>query len=170
MNGETRGAPSTGAPPRQESGRQFGIALLAGLIVVLVVCGAVYWMTRGNGATPGAPPPLPMGAAEQAYAPKIQFSDFELTRATNMLKMETTNVRGTVSNQGDRSVVEMEISLAFEDLSKKTIFTDTRRMFGGGVTPLAAGENRRFELAFENIPDGWDQTPPKITITGLQLK
>lgn len=168
MSDETQNAPAPGT--RQDTGKQFGIALLAGFIIVAIICGVVYWISGGTGTTPGAPAPLPMGAAEQTYAPKIQFSDFELTRATNMLKMETTNVRGTLANSGDRSVEEMEISLAFEDLSKQTIFTDTRRLLGRGAAPLAAGEKRRFELVFENIPAGWDQTPPKITITGLQLK
>ena len=170
MNEENQGIPPRAAGARKESGRQFGLALLGGLIVVLVIGGLAYWMSRGSGATPGAPAPLPMGAAEQAYAPKIQFSDFELTRATNMLKMETTNVRGTLANTGDRRVEEIEITLGFEDLSKQIIFTDTRRLLGQTVSPLAPGESRRFELSFENIPAGWDQTPPKITITGLRLK
>ena len=161
---------SASARSRQDTGRQFGIALLAGFIVVSLLAGGVYWLSRGSGPTPGAPAPLPMGPAEQAYAPKIQFSDFELTRATNMLKMETTNVRGTISNLGDRGIEQIEISLAFGDLSKQVIFTDARRLLGGGSAPLAPGEKRRFELSFENIPSGWDQTPPKITITGLQLK
>ncbi|HET9400830.1 MAG TPA: hypothetical protein VFO34_07755 [Candidatus Acidoferrales bacterium] len=170
MTDENQGTPASATGAGKESGRQFGLALLAGLIVVLIIGGVAYWMSRGSGATPGAPSPLPMGTAEQAYAPKIQFSDFELTRATNMLKMETTNVRGTFANMGERSVAEMEISLGFEDLSKQIIFTDSRRLLGQAVSPLAAGESRRFELSFENIPAGWDQTPPKITITGLRLK
>lgn len=170
MNGENQGTQASATGARKESGKQFGLALLAGLIVVLIIGGAAYWMSRGSGATPGAPAPLPMGPAEQAYASKLQFSDFELTRATNMLKMETTNVRGTLANTGDRDAEEMEISLAFEDLSKQIIFTDTRRLLGRTVAPLAAGERRRFELSFENVPAGWDQTPPRITITGLRLK
>jgi len=87
-----------------------------------------------------------------------------------MLKTEITYVDGMISNSGNRSIAEIEMLLAFHDLSGKTMFHDARRLYGKGAIPLAPGEKRDFELAFENVPDGWDQRPPAITITGLQLK
>lgn len=154
---------------RKTPGRQFGVALLAGFFIVAIVCVSVYFMTRGSGATPGAPPPLSMGAEEQAYAQQIHFGDFSLTRATNMLKMEITNVDGTIENAGNRTVAELEVALEFEDLSHNVIFRDTRRILEGAPT-LAAGEKRAFRLSFDSVPAGWNQVPPKFTITGLLLK
>jgi len=165
MSDQPQDAPGISNPP----GRQFGVALLAGFFIVAIVSLAVYFMTRGSGATPGAPPALPMGAAEQAYAPQIRFGDFSLTRATNMLKMEITNVDGTIENGGARHVAEVEVALEFEDLSHNVIFRDTRRILGG-APPVNAGEKRVFRLSFDAIPGGWNQVPPKFTITGLQLK
>jgi hypothetical protein len=154
---------------RKEAGRQFWVALLAGFVIVVIAGVAVYFMTRGSGETPGAPPPLPMGAAEQAYTQQIHFGNFSLTRATNMLKMEITNVDGVIENAGARTVEEVEVALEFEDLSHNVIFRDTRRILGGAPA-LAAGEKRPFRLSFDAIPAGWNQVPPKFTITGLQLK
>ena len=64
----------TGQVP-QEGGRQFGMALLAGLVVVVVLASIFYLWARAdlNSATHVAP--LPMGAAEQAYAPQMIFTD-----------------------------------------------------------------------------------------------
>jgi hypothetical protein len=163
-------SPQPQGSPQKEGGRQFGLALLSGLIVVLILGGGFYLWSRGGANHPIGPAPLPMGAEQQAYAPQIHYSDFQLSRATNMLKTEITYVDGMISNTGNRSVVEIEILLEFHDLSGKIMFHDTRRLYGKAATPLAAGERRDFELAFENVPDGWDQRPPAITVTGLQLQ
>ena len=71
-----------------------------------------------------------MGAAEQAYAPQIQFGDFALSRASNMLKQEITYVDGTISNNGSRAVAEIEVRLEFHDLSQNIVSRETRRLYG----------------------------------------
>jgi len=161
--------PENQAGMRRETGRQFGVALLAGLVVVVVISVGAYFLLRGGAGAPGALPPLPWGAAEQAYAAQIKFGNFNLTRATNMLKMEITNVDGAIQNGGDKSVVDVEVALEFEDLSHKVIFRDSRRILTGAPA-LAAGETRAFRLSFDNVPAGWNQVPPKFTITGMQLQ
>lgn len=165
--------PETANEPRlnqREGGRQFGLALLAGLVVVMILAGGFYLWSRTSSKGTAGPSPLPFGTQEQAYAPQIKFSDFQLTRATNMLKTEITYVDGVITNTGNRGIVELEMNLDFRDLQGKIMFHDTRRLYGQGATPLAAGEKRDFELAFENVPPGWDQRPPDITITGLHLQ
>jgi hypothetical protein len=155
----------------QESGRQFGMALVAGLIVVLVLGGGLYWWSRSShGAVPGAPVSLPMGPNEQTYASQIQFTDVQLSRASNMLEQEITYVDGTISNNGPRTVVEIEVSLEFHDLSQSVVFRETRRLYGTGSTPLAPGEKREFQFAFEAVPPAWDQRAPMFKITGLRLQ
>ncbi len=95
------------------------MALVAGLIVVLVLGGGLYWWSRSShGAVPGAPVSLPMGPDEQAYSSQIQFTDVQLSRASNMLEQEITYVDGTISNNGPRAVAEIEVSLEFHDLSQ----------------------------------------------------
>lgn len=154
----------------REGGRQFSLALLSGFIVVMILAGGFYLWSRSSGGPAAPPAPLPMGPQEQAYAPQIKFSDFQLSRATNMLKTEITYVDGFITNTGNRGIVELEMNLDFKDLQGKTMFHDTRRLYGQGATPLAAGEKRDIELTFENVPYGWDQRPPDITIIGLRLQ
>lgn len=160
-------------PPQlnqRESGPQFGLALLSGLVVVLILAGGFYLWSRSSGGPAAQPVPLPMGTAEQAYAPQIKFTDFQLSRATNMLKTQITYIDGMITNTGGRPVVELEMNLDFKDLQGKTMYHDTRRVPLPGAPPYAAGEKRDFELTFENVPEGWDQRPPNITITGLHLQ
>jgi hypothetical protein len=111
-----------------------------------------------------------MGAEEHAYASLITFGDFDLNRVSNFLNQQVINVAGAVSNGGQRNVLEMEVSMEFQDTGQKVILTEKQRMFGSKERPLQSLEKRAFQLNFENIPDGWNQIPPKFTITGLRLQ
>jgi hypothetical protein len=156
---------------QREGGRQFGVALLAGLIIVLIIAGGAYFWIEKTGDKPTAKaPPLPMGAEEQAYASLVTFGDFDLNRVSNFLNQQVINVAGAVSNGGQRNVLEMEVSMEFQDTGQKVILTEKQRMFGSKERPLQSLEKRAFQLNFENIPDGWNQVPPKFTITGLRLQ
>jgi hypothetical protein len=162
------------AEPRlgqREGGRQFGVALLAGLVIVLIIAGGLYFWIEKTGDKPVAQaPPLPMGAEEQAYAPQITFGGFDLTRTTNFLNQQVTNVAGVVTNAGQRNVLEMEVSMEFRDVGQNVILREKQRMFGSKERPLQSLEKRAFQLNFETIPDGWNQVPPAFTITGLRLQ
>jgi|CZKC01.1.fsa_nt_gi hypothetical protein len=165
---DTQNVPQIGEP---ETGRQFGVALIAGLIVVLILAGGAYfWIQKTSSKPVAEAPPLPMGAAEQAYASQIEFGSFDLSRASNFLNQQVTYVNGVVSNRGQRDVVEMEVSLEFRDVAQNVILRDKQRMFGSKERPLQSLEKRAFQLNFENIPDGWNQTPPTFIITGLRLQ
>jgi len=93
-----------------------------------------------------------------------------LSRTTNFLNQQVTIVAGVVSNNGPRTVLEMEVSMEFHDLSQNVILRAKQRMFGSKERPLQSIEKRAFQLNFETIPDGWNQVPPTFTITGLRLQ
>jgi len=165
---ELQNVPKIGPP---ETGRQFGVALIAGLIVVLILAGAAYFWIQKTSVKPAAEaPPLPMGAAEQVYASQIDFGSFDLSRASNFLNQQVTYVNGVVSNRGQRDVLEIEVTLEFRDIEQNVVLRDKQRMFGSKERPLQSLEKRAFQLNFENIPDGWNQIPPTFTITGLRLR
>jgi hypothetical protein len=156
---------------QREGGRQFGMALLAGLAIVLVLAGGAYFLVEKTATKPvEQAPPLPMGAEEQAYAQKIQFGNFDLTRTTNFLNQQVTYVTGVVTNHGARNVIEMEVSLEFRDIAQNVILRDKKRMFGSNERPLQSLEARDFQISYETVPDGWNQSPPAFTITGLKLQ
>jgi hypothetical protein len=154
-----------------DPGHQFRFALLAGLLVVVVLGGVAYLVLRGSGSGgSGNPVPLPMGDAELTYAPQVKISDVEMSRAANFLKQEVTSIGGNITNSGDRSISEMEVTLEFHDVSQKVVLREARRVFGAKETPLAPHQTREFLFAFESIPPDWNQAPPAFVITGLKLQ
>lgn len=164
-------AEPSGQIGQEEGGRQFGMALLAGLIIALILAGGGYLLLRSsNSASSARAVPLPMGPSEQAYVPHISFTDIEMSRATNFLKQEVTYIVGVVSNDGTRNIVEMEVTLEFHDVSQKVILREKQRFYGSKDAALAAEGKREFQLTFEKIPGDWDQAPPTFLIDGLKLQ
>jgi hypothetical protein len=156
---------------QNEGGRQFGMALLAGLLVVIMLAGAAYlWMRSSNAQGPNRPVPLPMGTSEVAYVPQITFSGIEMNRAANFLNQEVTNIAGIISNNGSHTIQEIEVTLEFRDISQKVVLREIRRMYGPREAALAAGGKRLFQFSMENIPSEWDRRPPAMLVTGLQLQ
>ncbi|HYL09904.1 MAG TPA: hypothetical protein VEU31_04130 [Candidatus Acidoferrales bacterium] len=153
-------------PEEQKSG--FPIAFLAGGVIVALLVGAVFLYTQHSGGPrTAAPPPLPMGAAEQAYAPRIRFTQFRAMRAANFLHQEVTFLFGNVTNDGNRAIREIQVQLEFRDVFNQVVLRDTVRVLGRSAAPLAPEESRDIQLTYEHIAADWNQASPALRITGL---
>jgi len=152
--------------------RRFPVAFLAGLVVVALLFGGFYLLTRIFGM-PGAAvaEKLPFGSAEQAYAERIHFSDLHMSRSTNMLKQEFTYVNGMMSNDGVQSIRAMEVTVEFRNALNQVILRDSQLVIGPNHGPsLNAGLSRPFDVTLEHVPAEWNQEYPSIRVTGLILQ
>jgi len=147
------------------------IVLLVGIAAALVLVGIFYLAGRLTPAPSKlVEQPLPMGPAEQAYVPDVQFLEPKVARAANFLNQEVTFVFGTVLNNGPRAVRQIEITIEFHDVFNQVVLRDTQRLFSPTAVPLAPNERRDFQLGYETLPAQWNQAYPTIHITGLQLQ
>jgi hypothetical protein len=147
------------------------IVLLVGAVAALLLIGVFYLVGRLTPTpTKAVEQPLPMGPAEQAYVPQIQFLEPKVARAANFLNQEVTFVFGSVLNNGPRPIRQIEVTLEFHDPFNQVVLRDKQRLFGPNAVPLAPHERRDFQLGYETLPVQWNQAYPKITITGLQLQ
>jgi hypothetical protein len=152
--------------------RRFPVAFLAGLVVVAVLFGGFYLLTRiFSSHSPATAVKLPFGAAEQAYADRIHFSDLHMSRSTNMIKQEFTYVIGVMSNDGDRNIRAMEVTVEFHDAMNQVILRDSQFIIAPQGDPaLNAGLSREFQVTLEHVPAEWNQEYPSIRVTGLNLQ
>ena len=155
----------------EDSDRRAPVVLLAGAVAMIVLIGVVYFASRFAPATvTTAEQPLPMGSAEQAYAPQIQFQDLKVARATNFLNQEATFVFGTTLNNGPRPIRQIEVTLEFHDVFQQVVLRDKQRLFGANAVPFAPNEHRDFQLTYDSMPAQWNQAPPTVQVTGLALE
>ena len=154
-----------------ETKRGFGPALLVGAAIVAVILGGLIWLAqRQTSEAAKGEQALPFGPAEQAYAERIHFLDLRMSRATNFLSQEFTFLYGVVSNDGNRTIRQMEITVEFRDQLNQVVLRETTRIIGAKAEPLNGGFRRDLELTFEHIPDDWNRQYPTIRVTGLVLE
>lgn len=154
---------------QEKEGPGFPAAFLIGLSIVAVLLAAV-WLISSREAKEAAPVPLAWGEPEKAYAPRIRFTEIQMSRAANFLGQEVTIIAGFVENVGNQTILEMECAVEFRDFSDQPVFRDTVRLFGKQVPPLDAGRRRDFQFNFEKVPGSWNQQHPRFHITGLSLQ
>jgi hypothetical protein len=155
----------------EDSNRRAPVVLLVGAVAMIVLIGVVYFAGRYAPVTvTPAEKPLPMGSAEQAYAPQIQFQDMKVARATNFLNQEATFVFGTTANNGPRGIRQIEVTLEFHDLFQQVVLRDKQRLFSPTAVPLAPNQTRDFQLTYDSMPAQWNQAPPTVQVTGLDLE
>ncbi len=146
------------------------VAFGAGLVIVTLLIGGAVLLSRYS--TPSGPEvlkPLPMGPAEQAYAPQIHFLEPKMSRAANFLNQEVTFVFGTLENAGNRRIQQIEITLEFHDPFNQVVLRDKQRLFAPGQAPLAPGQQRDFQVGYEHVSAQWNNVYPTIRITGLDF-
>lgn len=156
------------APP-DSGGSGFAWKILA--VAVLLVAGVFYfWSGHASGpAAPPAPERLTFGAAEQAYASKIEIQNLSLSRAENFLHQEVTVLSGDLTNRGERSLTALELTIEFFDELHQVVLRESRQVLSAPSQALASGEHRSFEISFEHIPSGWNMQQPSVHISGLQF-
>ncbi len=135
------------------------VAFGAGLVIVTLLIGAAVLLSRYS--TPAGSEefrPLPMGPSEQAYAPQIHFLEPKMSRAANFLNQEVTFVFGTLENSGNR-----------HDPFNQVVLRDKQRLFTKYDAPLAAGQQRDFQVGYEHVSAQWNNVYPTIRVTGLAL-
>lgn len=152
--------------------RRFPVAFLAGLVVVALLFGGFYLLTRVfSSHTAATAVKLPFGAAEQAYAERVHFGDLHMSRSTNMIKQEFTYVTGMMSNDGDRNIRAMEVTVEFHDAMNQVILRDSQFVIAPPADPpLNAGLSREFQVTLEHVPAEWNQEYPSLRVTGLVLQ
>lgn len=161
--------------PEQQSeraeGNRFPVAFLAGVIVVFVIVAGVVLLSRTSHTGGSAlAEKLPFGPAEQAYTARIHFKDIQMARATNFLNQEFTYVAGTISNDGTRTIRQLEVTMEFHDPFNQVVLRETRQLMGSNARPLTGGNTREFQVSLDHVPAEWDQQYPAIRVTGLVLE
>jgi hypothetical protein len=154
-----------------ETKRGFGPALLVSAVIVLVLASGLFWLSqRQSSEAASEEQPLPFGPVEQAYSERIHFLDLKMSRATNFLSQEFTFLYGVVSNDGNRTIRRMEVTVEFRDQLEQVVLRNTYRILGAKAEPLNGGFRRDFEFTFEHVPNDWNRQYPSIRVTGLVLE
>ena len=145
----------------------FGVAM----VVVVVTLIVVFNRPEKKGPTP--PPP---------YAAYVKLSNLKLSAAENFVGASVTYIDGTVTNDGDQTVIHAIVHVSFKNSLDEVVQADdiplhvlqTTGPYPDAVdlsaSPLAPRQSKPFRLTFEHISADWNQAYPQLTITDVTVR
>jgi len=140
------------------------IPILAALIVAVSV-----WVYFTYGPKPKPPAPPVLTAEGKAYLKFLPLSDVGMEAADSELKISITTIKGKITNTGTRTVSSILVTCVFRDVNGLEIKREIVSLAGARTGSLTPGSIKSFEVNFDNIPDGWNQTLPDIFIAEIKF-
>jgi hypothetical protein len=141
--------------------------IVIGLAAILIF-GAFGWLTFGPKPAPPSPPVLTQEA--KAYLQKLALSNVRMQAAESYVQSRLVEILGDISNKGNRTVKLAEVVCIFKNFAGQEIARERALVVGGRGGPLAPGETKSFRLAFDTIPESWNQVLPTLVIAQIQFE
>jgi hypothetical protein len=158
-------AADNASPQTETSKFSIPVPLMVGGIVVVLGLSAWggydYWLRKH----PPAPPVLTAEAKQ--YVHNLQLSGVEMKATESYMKQRVVEITGDVTNNGPRAVDVVEINCVFYDPYGQLVLRERVTVVGRRTGPLAPGDKKSFRLAFDNIPESWNQQLPALVIAQI---
>lgn len=145
------------------------IPIVPSVIIAAVIAVLIFWFVYVGRPAPPSAAMQPPTAAERSYAPNIKLSDFRMSAAENMVRQRVVAVRGQITNRGPRALTLVSVDCSFTGLQGGTIYRERKTIFSSGKDPLKPGETRPFRLAWDYLPDDWNQALPRIAVARIMF-
>jgi hypothetical protein len=161
-------------PVKKEKAAIPPAAIVVGIVVLLGAAGFFYLNYAAN--RPAAAPP-PLTAEAKAYLPNLAFvaADGQTPESPKMeahesyLKQSVVEITGNLRNKGDRTLELVEINCVFYDPYGQVVLRERVAIVGRKSGKLAPGESKAFRLAFDNVPEAWNQAMPTMVIARIDF-
>lgn len=137
-------------------------------LAVILILGAFGWLTFGP--KPAPPPPPVLTEEARDYLEHLQLDNVHMQAAESMVNARVVEILGSIANKGTRTVKLAEVTCVFRDYNEKEIKRERLPIVPGTGSPLGPGDTKAFRLAFDDIPDDWNQVMPTLVIAQIQFQ
>jgi len=139
--------------------------LVVGAIVVIL--GSSAWAFYDYWEHKHPPPPPALTAEAKQYVRNLQLSEVDIKATESYMKQKVVEIVGKIANAGPRAVTAVEINCVFRDAYGQVVLRERVAIVGRRAGGLAPGEKKNFRLAFDNIPESWNQSMPDLVIAQI---
>ena len=162
--------PSPIGEPTHESSMR---PVLIGVGLVVIVIAVILLLSHETPKGPAAPPP---------YASDLKISDLKMSAAENFVGASVTYIDGTITNNGDKTVIHAIVHVNFKNSMDQVAQTEdlpvrvlqTSGPYPDAVdlmqSPLESRQSKPFRLTFEHISADWNQAYPELQVTDVTTR
>jgi len=136
-------------------------------LAVILILGVFGWLSFGPMP---APPPAPVLTQQaKAYLASLALSNVRMQAAESYVNQRVVEILGDITNKGDRTVSTVEVTCVFRDFSGREILRERVFVVDRQNGPLSSGATKPFRLAFDDIPNTWNQALPSLVIAQIEF-
>jgi hypothetical protein len=139
-------------------------SILSGAVVLLALAAGFLYLekprtyTVQNGRA---------SAESRAYVSNLALSDVRMHASENFMKQQVVEMEGKIANNGPRAVKSVDVYCLFRAVDGYEIYRERVPILRSKTVPVRPNESRPFRLAFDNLPDGWNQAMPNLVIAQI---
>jgi hypothetical protein len=134
---------------------------------IVVVLGLFAWAFAEYQARKYPPKPGVLTPEAKLYVRNLTLSDVDMKAAESYMKQAVVEVTGKIGNKGGRTLKLVEINCVFRDAFGQVVLRERVAIIGARIGTLSPGDIKNFRLAFDNIPDSWNQALPELVIAQI---
>jgi hypothetical protein len=152
---------------QQTAVEQKGIPVAVLVVALVVILGAGFFLYLDRASQRPPPPPAPLTVEAKAYVHSLQLTDVDMQKHESYMKQAVVEITGKIGNNGGRPLHEVVINCVFYDPYGQVVLRERVPIVSQKIGGLAPGEIKNFRLAFDNIPDSWNQALPQLVIAQI---
>jgi len=140
------------------------VPILIALILFggLAVVGYFEWKADAE----AVPAEVVLTDEARAYLPKLDLHSVEMAASESALGHMLVEITGVIGNIGERRVKSVKLNCVFYEINGIELDRVPSTIVRSNVG-LAPGAEAKFRLAFDAIPEGWNQTMPSLFIAEI---
>ena len=139
------------------------VPAIVGVVGLLLLTLGAFYLARPA----KAPENAPASAEATAYLPHLALSDVAMQASENFMKQQVIEVTGSIADNGPRPLRSVDVYCIFYGVNGQEVHRERLPIVSSKLTALRPGEKRSFRLPFDALPDGWNQSIPKMVIAQI---
>ena len=143
----------------------------AGMVIgfgVALIAGTFGWLTFGP--KPAPPPPPVLTAEARDYLTSLKLSNVRMQAAESYVQSRLVEILGDITNVGNRNIKLIQVTCVFRDYSGQDVSRERAYVVDGRGGAFEPGKTRPFRLAFDTVPESWNQALPVLVIAQIQFE
>ena len=136
--------------------------IAAAVFAALAAAGYYRWKADAEAAPAG---PV-LTAAARAYLPHLDLRDVTMSAAESALGHTLVEIVGAIENLGGKPIRSVKLNCVFYEINGIELDRVPAAIVRANAG-LPPGGKREFRLAFDAIPEGWNQTMPNLFIAEI---
>lgn len=107
--------------------------------------------------------------AARAYLSNLDLNNVNMEARDDALGQTLLEITGDITNLGERAVLVVEANCVFRAVDGTEIVRQRSALVSERSGVLQPGDTQTFRMAFDSVPDGWNQILPDLFIAQIRF-